>query len=378
MKKTHSPYIQNLIKELSEDKMPKITIVTATYNLIKAGRKEFFKKCIESIYSQTYKNFEHIIIDGASDDGTLDLIKEIAPRSTVISEPDKGIYDAFNKGVKKASGEYVHFLNSDDYYTDKKSLEISAKYLSATDADFSCSDCYFVDENGKITNVFYANLETFFYIMPFCHQTMITKKEALIKAGFFDTKYKIAADYDLIIDLILNGASFVKIPKVIANYRKNGISADIDYCDTEVEHVLGKYFKKELSGIKNLVDARYNFLVPKALIESIMNSRADITIKQEIARLAERGTNFGKYILFKKHLSYEKSTKKLKLLFIPLIKIKSYRCPRNLGAVEKIFKIEYTNDKTVYRLFGIPFVSVRNNQSEFALYLFNIPVIKYY
>lgn len=378
MKKTHSPYIQNLIKELSEDKMPKITIVTATYNLIKAGRKEFFKKCIESIYSQTYKNFEHIIIDGASDDGTLDLIKEIAPRSTVISEPDKGIYDAFNKGVKKASGEYVHFLNSDDYYTDKKSLEISAKYLSATDADFSCSDCYFVDENDKITNVFYAEPEVFFYYIPFCHQSMIVKKEALVKAGFFDTKYKIAADYNLIIDLILNGASFVKIPKVIANYRKNGISADIDYCDTEVEHVLGKYFKKELSGIKNLVDARYNFLVPKALIESIMNSRADITIKQEIARLAERGTNFGKYILFKKHLSYEKSTKKLKLLFIPLIKIKSYRCPRNLGAVEKIFKIEYTNDKTVYRLFGIPFVSVRNNQSEFALYLFNIPVIKYY
>ncbi len=378
MKKTHSPYIQNLIKELSEDKMPKITIVTATYNLIKAGRKEFFKKCIESIYSQTYKNFEHIIIDGASDDGTLDLIKEIAPRSTVISEPDKGIYDAFNKGVKKASGEYVHFLNSDDYYTDKKSLEISAKYLSATDADFSCSDCYFVDENDKITNIFYANLETFFYIIPFCHQTMITKKEALIKAGPFNTKYKIAADLDLIINLILSGASYVKIPKVIANYRKNGISADIDYCDTEVEHVLGKYFKKELSGIKNLVDARYNSLVPKALIESIMNSRADITIKQEIARHAERGVNLGKYILFKKHLSYEKSTKKIKLLFIPLIKIKSYRCPRNLGAVEKIFKIEYTNDKTVYRLFGIPFVSVRNNQSEFALYLFNIPVIKYY
>lgn len=377
MKKTHSPYIQNLIKELSEDKMPKITIVTATYNLIKAGRKEFFKKCIESIYSQTYKNFEHIIIDGASDDGTLDLIKEIAPRSTVISEPDKGIYDAFNKGVKKASGEYVHFLNSDDYYTDKKSLEISAKYLSATDADFSCSDCYFVDENDKITNVFYAEPEVFFYYIPFCHQSMIVKKEALVKAGFFDTKYKIAADYNLIIDLILNGASFVKIPKVIANYRKNGISADIDYCDTEVEHVLGKYFKKELSGIKNLVDARYNFLVPKALIESIMNSRADITIKQEIARLAERGTNFGKYILFKKHFSYEKSIKKLKFMLIPF-RIKTCRYPKNLVAVEKIFKIEYTNDKTVYRLFGIPFVSVRNNQSEFALYLFNIPVIKYY
>ena len=357
--------------------MPKITIVTATYNLIKAGRKEFFKKCIESIYSQTYKNFEHIIIDGASDDGTLDLIKEIAPRSTVISEPDKGIYDAFNKGVKKASGEYVHFLNSDDYYTDKKSLEISAKYLSATGADFSCSDCYFVDENGKITNVFYANLETFFYIMPFCHQTMITKKEALIKAGFFDTKYKIAADYDLIIDLILNGASFVKIPGLIANFRNCGVSSNTINTDIENEEIIRKYFKKEVSSIKNLVNAKRIFLVPKALIESIMNSKADITIKQEIARLAEQGTNFGKYILFKKHFSYEKSIKKLKFMLIPF-KIRTCRRQKNFDAVEKIFKIEYKNDKTVYRLFGIPFVSVRNNQSEFALYLFNIPVIKYY
>lgn len=377
MKKTHSPYIQNLIKELSEDKMPKITIVTATYNLIKAGRKEFFKKCIESIYSQTYKNFEHIIIDGASDDGTLDLIKEIAPRSTVISEPDKGIYDAFNKGVKKASGEYVHFLNSDDYYTDKKSLEISAKYLSATDADFSCSDCYFVDENDKITNVFYAEPEVFFYYIPFCHQSMIVKKEALVKAGFFDTKYKIAADYNLIIDLILNGASFVKIPGSIANFRNCGVSSNTINTDIENEEIIRKYFKKEVSSIKNLVNAKHIFLVPKALIESIMNSRADITIKQEIARLAERGTNFGKYILFKKHFSYEKSIKKLKFMLIPF-RIKTCRYPKNLVAVEKIFKIEYTNDKTVYRLFGIPFVSVRNNQSEFALYLFNIPVIKYY
>lgn len=377
MKKTHSPHIQNLIKELSEDKMPKITIVTATYNLIKAGRKEFFKKCIESIYSQTYKNFEHIIIDGASDDGTLDLIKEIAPRSTVISEPDKGIYDAFNKGVKKASGEYVHFLNSDDYYTDKKSLEISAKYLSATDADFSCSDCYFVDENDKITNVFYAEPEVFFYYIPFCHQSMIVKKEALVKAGFFDTKYKIAADYNLIIDLILNGASFVKIPGSITNFRNCGVSSNTINTDIENEEIIRKYFKKEVSSIKNLVNAKHIFLVPKALIESIMNSRADITIKQEIARLAERGTNFGKYILFKKHFSYEKSIKKLKFMLIPF-RIKTCRYPRNLGAVEKIFKIEYTNDKTVYRLFGIPFVSVRNNQSEFALYLFNIPVIKYY
>ena len=234
-----------------------------------------------------------------------------------------------------------------------------------------------MDENDKITNVFYAEPEVFFYYIPFCHQSMIVKKEALVKAGFFDTKYKIAADYNLIIDLILNGASFVKIPGSITNFRNCGVSSNTINTDIENEEIIRKYFKKEVSSIKNLVNAKHIFLVPKALIESIMNSRADITIKQEIARLAERGTNFGKYILFKKHFSYEKSIKKLKFMLIPF-RIKTCRYPRNLGAVEKIFKIEYTNDKTVYRLFGIPFVSVRNNQSEFALYLFNIPVIKYY
>ena len=108
MKKTHSPYIQNLIKELSEDKMPKITIVTATYNLIKAGRKEFFKKCIETIYSQTYKNFEHIIIDGASDDGTLDLIKEIAPDQRLYRNPTRAYMTPLTRVLKKqAASMYI-------------------------------------------------------------------------------------------------------------------------------------------------------------------------------------------------------------------------------------------------------------------------------
>jgi len=82
--------------------MPLVTIVTITFNLIKAGREKTFRQCLESVHNGTYKNVEHIVIDGASKDGTLDLIKEYANKGWVkyISEPDSGIYDAMNKGVR--------------------------------------------------------------------------------------------------------------------------------------------------------------------------------------------------------------------------------------------------------------------------------------
>ena len=94
-------------------KLPKVTVVTATYNLIKDGREKFFRQCVESIHNQTYKNIEHLVIDGASKDGTIDLIKEYADKGWIkyVSEPDKGMCDAMNKGIKIATGEYVAILN---------------------------------------------------------------------------------------------------------------------------------------------------------------------------------------------------------------------------------------------------------------------------
>ncbi len=90
-----------------------VTVVTITYNLIKSGREKYVRQCIECVHNQTYQNIEHIIIDGASSDGTLEIFKDY-PWLKVFSEPDKGIYDAMNKGVAKASGKYIVFLNSDD------------------------------------------------------------------------------------------------------------------------------------------------------------------------------------------------------------------------------------------------------------------------
>ncbi len=96
-----------------KEEHPKVTIVTITYNLIKAGRTDSFKQAVESVHRQNYDNIEHIIIDGASTDGSKELIEEYVKKKWVIcfSEPDKGIYDAMNKGIQKASGEYIAFLN---------------------------------------------------------------------------------------------------------------------------------------------------------------------------------------------------------------------------------------------------------------------------
>ncbi len=116
-----------------------VTIVTATYNLFKAGRSEYFRQCAESVHAQTYGHIEHIVVDGASTDGTLGLLKEYEDKGwlRVFSEPDKGIYDAFNKALARARGKYIAFLNSDDWWHDATGVEQSVHMLELTGAAFS-------------------------------------------------------------------------------------------------------------------------------------------------------------------------------------------------------------------------------------------------
>ena len=95
----------------------KISVITATFNLIKNGREAFFRQMVESVQRQTCRNVEHLIVDGGSSDGTVQMLEELASAGKIryISEPDKGIYDAMNKGAALAAGELITFLNSDDF-----------------------------------------------------------------------------------------------------------------------------------------------------------------------------------------------------------------------------------------------------------------------
>jgi glycosyltransferase involved in cell wall biosynthesis len=166
---------------------PCVTIITVTCNAIQS-----LEKTIISVLNQTYTNLEYIIIDGSSTDGTLDIIKKYENRLTKwISEPDNGIYDAMNKGVAMASGEWVNFMNAGDYFNENETIEQVFKNYDGK-ADVIYGDVLLSDGSVKKA----SNIEAMKLRLPFCHQAAFTKA-TIFKRIKFDTNYKIIADYVL-------------------------------------------------------------------------------------------------------------------------------------------------------------------------------------
>ncbi len=225
---------------------PKITIITATYNLIANGREETFKQCVESVHNQTYKNFEHIIIDGASTDGTLNLIKEYENKGWIksFSEPDSGIYDAMNKGLAKASGDYIAFLNSDDFYDNNTGFAgVIETFKNNLDADYVYSAYHLLRTNGS-AKLCPPKLRRVICRMPICHQTMFTKTEILRKFGGFDLQYKLAADYDFILKLALQNYKPAICPITFTSFRDGGASSQYkEKSDKEVLKILQQCYQ---------------------------------------------------------------------------------------------------------------------------------------
>ena len=118
---------------LMKEFLPELTVVTVCYNVVKNGRANSFRNCIDSIRTQTYGSMEHLVIDGGSDDGTLDILKEYdGPEGfRWISEKDHGIYDAMNKGVRLAKGKYIAFINTDDMFSDNGAVAAMMKSIQA-------------------------------------------------------------------------------------------------------------------------------------------------------------------------------------------------------------------------------------------------------
>ncbi|MDD3151171.1 MAG: glycosyltransferase family 2 protein [Candidatus Gastranaerophilales bacterium] len=204
---------------------PKVTIITAVYNLINEKREELFSKCVESVHNQTYQNIEHLIIYTPGEDNTFDLIEKYEKIGWVkiIIEKEKGIYKAFNCGIDEAKGEYILFLNSDDSFCEAKAVEWSVKKLDKTGADFSYADCMMINKS-RFNKVFSDNIDSFLCSMPFSHQTMFVKRNVLLEMGKFDMEYQLAADYDLIIRLIFDNKKYCYIPKPIVKFREGGVS----------------------------------------------------------------------------------------------------------------------------------------------------------
>lgn len=207
---------------------PLVTVITITFNCIKYGRKETLIQSIESVQNQDYENFEHIIIDGASSDGTLELLQSY-PHLKVFSEPDNGVYDAFNKGVKRANGKYIVFVNSDDYFSTNKAISLSVDALEKNNADYSYATTYLLDEkNSKRSTMRVPKIWKSFSKMPFCHQSMFCRVDVLKEIGLFDVNNKITSDYEVYLRLLFGGYKAVEVDEHIVTFRIGGISDNME------------------------------------------------------------------------------------------------------------------------------------------------------
>jgi len=168
----------------------KISVITVCFNSAKT-----IAKTIESVKAQKYKYIEHIFIDGKSTDGTLDIIRRLSPESVIVSEKDKGIYDAMNKGYKLATGDIVGTLNSDDYYADENVAEKINSCFQEEAVKYICGRIKFIDPaTGKLSHYFGAepSLESNLRYMTIAHPTIYVRKAhrkgRLLQPGLQDSR----------------------------------------------------------------------------------------------------------------------------------------------------------------------------------------------
>ena len=241
----------------------KISIITSVYN-----NKETIKDAIESVLNQTYQNIEYIIVDGASTDGTTEIIQNYKDKIAIFStEPDKGIYDGLNKGISLATGDVICFLHSDDLYASDDIVKKVANEFNGTDItkeskvfDGVYGDLMYTpkDDTSKVLRYWKSKdfdmslLEKGW--MP-AHPTLFLRKEVYEKYGKFDLDFKIAGDYDFMLRVLSAGIKVKYLPEVLYKMRVGGES------NKSIKNIIQKS-KEDLRALKhNNIGDIYTLLI---------------------------------------------------------------------------------------------------------------------
>tara|TARA_B100001059_G_scaffold236409_2_gene286743 strand:+ start:16490 stop:17323 length:834 start_codon:yes stop_codon:yes gene_type:complete len=231
---------KRLINGSNVNSKPLFSIITVVYN-----NERFLEETIKSVLKQKFQNFEYIIIDGGSSDKTLDIIKRYDRQIDYwISEKDKGIYDAFNKGMSLAKGDFIGIVNSDDTYMDN-ALEIIAKYIK----DLNNKEIDFIFGSvKKHWGVLYGyRPEKIYYSWGFysSHSTgFFLRRSSAKKIGLYNINYKYHADYDyfyrMIVKKKMKGTS-TKKDEITGNFRRGGYSSKINFRKLFMEELKIRY-----------------------------------------------------------------------------------------------------------------------------------------
>lgn len=202
-----------------------LSIITINYN-----NKSGLQKTIDSVINQTTTGFEFIVIDGNSNDGSKNVIEQYKTKLTYsISEPDTGIYQAMNKGIAKAHGEYLLFLNSGDWLYDCNVVETLQAHLCDTDVISGDINLYHEGKWHLIKSQDKISVDYFLAISLY-HQATFIKKELFAKSGLYDESFKMCGDYEFFIRTLLKeDATYKHIPVIVSHFITDGMSNDDSY-----------------------------------------------------------------------------------------------------------------------------------------------------
>lgn len=229
--------------------MPKLSVITVVYNNVRD-----IERTILSVINQSYKNIEYIIIDGASTDGTLNIINKYLDRiDFLISEPDKGIYDAMNKGIANATGDYLLFMNSGDEIYDHSTVENI--FATAVDADIFYGETLMINDKQEVLGIRRHQVpeqftwKSFRYGMSISHQAIYVKRRL---AGFYDTnRYQLSADIDWILRIAQKSSNIVNTKMYVAKYLVGGMSKKRHWQSLKERYQI---FKEFYGFIPNLIN----------------------------------------------------------------------------------------------------------------------------
>lgn len=220
----------------------KISIITVTLNCIST-----IEQTIISVLSQKDADVEYIVIDGKSTDGTREVIEKYTDRIAVcISEEDAGVYDAMNKGIKRASGDYILFLNGDDYLADETAVNRISAHLDGSSIVIGR-----VKTGSRISEVVDMNkVKSSYFGIFYPHQASFIPRGLFDELGFYDLSYKVSADFDWICKAIYNGKTVKWVDELVSVFRTGGMSSRLE-CSIDEYNISHKYLK--MSGDTELI-----------------------------------------------------------------------------------------------------------------------------
>lgn len=201
---------------------PLVSVVTVCVNAAAT-----IATTLDSVRAQTWRPLESVVVDGGSRDGTQDIVARYADiTGTVVSEPDRGIYDAMNKGIDLARGEILHFLNADDSFVDEGAVAAAASIFTAEpDVDLVFGNAIYRSSDGAFLRRFKrVNARNLLY-GDLCHQVVFVRRRVFERFGRFNLEYRINADYDWMLRVFRGGARVRYLPRAIVYYDAGGLSA---------------------------------------------------------------------------------------------------------------------------------------------------------